>query len=84
MDEILNIDYHTKILLKEALRRYKGPSEAYKHLKISKRTVFRYMQKFNITIDGKNATKVQRCSKINRFMPICVGANGHSKRNRSL
>ena len=45
--EILNIEYHTRILVKEALRRYGSARTASKYLKVSDRTVFRYMNKFN-------------------------------------
>jgi hypothetical protein len=58
MAEILNIEYHTRILVKEALRRYGSAKIASKYLKVSDRTVFRYMDKFNLDINGNDTTSI--------------------------
>ena len=48
MAEILNIDYHAKILVREALIRSKSVEDAATKLEVSVRSVFRYMNKFDI------------------------------------
>lgn len=48
MTENLNIEYHTKIYVTVALRKYQSPKEAAKHLGITSRTVHRYIHKYNI------------------------------------
>ena len=48
MTENLNIEYHTKIHVTVALRKYQSPKEAAKHLGITSRTVHRYIHKYNI------------------------------------
>lgn len=58
MAEILNIEYHTKVLVKEALRRYGSAKIASKYLEVSDRTVFRYMHKFNLDINGNDTTSI--------------------------
>ena len=59
--EVLNIDYHTNILVREALRRYDAVKEASMYLEVNVRTVFRYIRKYNIDYkkikDGKQSSK---------------------------
>lgn len=59
--EVLNIDYHTNILVREALRRYDTVKEASMYLEVNVRTVFRYIRKYNIDYkkikDGKQSSK---------------------------
>lgn len=46
--EILNIDYHKERYVTEALIRSKGILEASKLLEVSERSVFRYMDRYEI------------------------------------
>jgi len=48
MTENLNIEYHTRLYVTVALRRYQSPTEAAKHLGITSRTVHRYIKKYSI------------------------------------
>ena len=61
MAEILNIDYHTKRLVREALIRSKDIAEAATKLEVSVRSVFRYMKKFDI--DYKEIKKARKARK---------------------
>lgn len=61
MAEILNIDYHTKILVREALIRSKDVADAATKLEVSVRSVFRYMKKFDI--DYKEIKKIRKDRK---------------------
>lgn len=79
-EENLNIEYNTKILVREALRRYGSAAEASKYLEVSDRTVFRYMDKFNLDKNGRDTKRVQGCYKIDSFIPGRPGANGFVKR----
>jgi transcriptional regulator with GAF, ATPase, and Fis domain len=58
MAEILNIDYHTKRLVTEALIRSKDVADAATKLEVSVRSVFRYMKKFEI--DYKEIKKARK------------------------
>jgi len=57
MDEILNIDYHTRIYVIHALKKYKSPTIAAKHLGITARTIHRYINKWGITYNPERAPK---------------------------
>lgn len=76
--ENLNIEYHTKILVRKALRRYGSPKTASKYLEISDRTVHRYMKNFNLDKNGKDTTIVQRCCEISSLIPSRVRTDGHA------
>jgi len=52
--ENLNIDYNSRILVKEALRRYGSAKMASKYLGVTDRTVFRYMDKYNLDRNGND------------------------------
>lgn len=53
-DEILNIEYHVKIMVLKALNRTDNNNDACKLLGISVRTLFRYKISFNIIYDDIN------------------------------
>jgi transcriptional regulator with GAF, ATPase, and Fis domain len=57
MDEILNIDYHTRIYVMYALKKYNSPTIAAKHLGITARTIHRYINKWGITYNPERAPK---------------------------
>tara|TARA_R110000803_G_scaffold182893_1_gene245287 strand:- start:521 stop:748 length:228 start_codon:yes stop_codon:yes gene_type:complete len=46
--EDLNIERHHRVMITYALRKYKSPKEASKHLGITARTVFRMISKYQI------------------------------------
>jgi len=48
MDEILNIEYHTRVYVMHALKKYKSPTIAAKHLGITARTIHRYINKWGV------------------------------------
>ena len=52
-EEILNIEYHTKILVIKALNRSGMSCEAAQLLGISERTLYRYKKQYNIGYDPK-------------------------------
>lgn len=79
--ENLNIEYHFKILVREALRRNGSPKKASKYLEISDRTVHRYMKKFNLDKNGKDTTIVQRCCQVDSLIPSRVRTDGLAKGN---
>lgn len=58
--ENLNIEYHTRILVKEALRRYGSAKIASKYLEVTDRTVYRYMNTFNLDRNGNDL----ECTKV--------------------
>jgi hypothetical protein len=82
--EILNIEYHTRILVKEALRRYGSARTASKYLEVSDRTVFRYMNKFNLDINGNDTTSIQGRCKAYCFIPSGIGTDGYFERYDSV
>lgn len=49
MDEILNIEYHTRLYVMHALKKYKSPTIAAKHLGITARTIHRYINKWGVS-----------------------------------
>jgi len=49
MDEILNIEYHTRVYVMHALKKYKSPTIAVKHLGITARTIHRYINKWGVS-----------------------------------
>jgi len=83
-EENLNIEYHTKMLLKEALRRYGSAKIASRYLQVTDRTVHRYMHKFNLDKDGNDTTIIQRRCKTYRFIPSGVRTNGYFERYESV
>ncbi len=46
--EDLNIERHHRVMIIYALRKYKSPKEASKHLGITSRTVFRMINRYEI------------------------------------
>ena len=46
--EDLNIERHHRVMITYALRKYKSPKEASKHLGITVRTVFRMINRYEI------------------------------------
>jgi len=52
--ENLNIEHNTRMLVKEALRRYGSAKIAAKYLEVTDRTVFRYMHKYNLDKNGND------------------------------
>ena len=59
--EILNIDYHTERYTIEALMRSKTIPEAAKLLEVSERSVFRYMDRYEI-----NYKEIKRARKFRK------------------
>jgi predicted DNA-binding transcriptional regulator YafY len=47
-EEILNIDYHNKRLMLKALNKHPTVEEAAKALGISERTLYRWMDEYNV------------------------------------
>lgn len=82
--ENLNIEYHTRILVKEALRRYGSAKIAAKYLQVTDRTVHRYMHKFNLDKNGKDTSIVQGRCKAYRLVPSSIGTNGYFERYKAV
>lgn len=53
MPEILNIEYHTKILMHKALNKYSTLKEAAKRLRITEQTIYKYINDWFIWNDDK-------------------------------
>jgi hypothetical protein len=58
--EILNLEYHHKILIKKAINKTKNMREASKLLGLEQRTLYNWMKNLNIKREKKYGEVIQR------------------------
>lgn len=59
MDEILNLEYHHKILIIKAINRTQNNKEACKLLGLKERTLYTWMKNFNIKRKSQYGETIQ-------------------------